>query len=234
HFLRQHSLKNYRSKRSKSAVAAFVAAGANIASGATGSNWADLANAINQNLFLSIFRYSRELESDADLFGLKLLTQRGYLPEAAAQVWSQLIEERKASARARKKQYKEDRSAVSTHPPASDRMRDLALTAEHYRMQASSTQQFDLGRERYLSVIRSLRPRLIEEQVKLNDPGASLYLINSLAQDCWDGLLRYYEGEVYRLRGEPGDLERASAAFAAAVTLPDAPPGAHRAHGYAL
>lgn len=234
HFLRQHSLKNYRSVRSKAAVSAFIAAGANIATGATGGNWADVANAINQNLFLSIFRYSRELESEADAFGLQLLARCGYPPEAAGEVWSQLIEERKASARARKKQYKEGRSVLSTHPPPSHRMRDLTQTAAHYRMRASNAQQFDARREQYFEVIRDLRPRLLEEQVKLNDPGASLYLINSLAQDGWDGLLRYYEGEVYRIRAEPGDLERASAAFAAAVGLPEAPPQAHRAHGYAL
>ena len=75
---------------------------------------------------------------------------------------------------------------------------------------------------------------LLEEQVKLNDPGASLYLLDMHAQDGWTGTLRYYEGETYRLRGADGDPKRAADAYAAAVTLDDAPAEAWRAHGYAL
>jgi len=74
---------------------------------------------------------------------------------------------------------------------------------------------------------------LLDEQIKLNDPGASLYLVESLAQDGWNGLLRYNEGEIYRLRGEAGDREKAANAYAAATALPDAPAEAWRAHGYA-
>ena len=75
---------------------------------------------------------------------------------------------------------------------------------------------------------------LLDEQIKLNDPGASLYLVKSLAEDGWNGLLRYNEGEVYRLRGEAGDHEKAAEAYAAATAFTDAPPEAWRAHGYAL
>jgi beta-barrel assembly-enhancing protease len=234
HFLRQHSLKNWRSKRNKSTFGAFVAAGANVATGLTGSNWYDLANSVNQNLLLSVFQYSRELESEADAYGLKLLTQRAYSPEAAAQVWAQLIEESKSSAAARNKRHKENRSVLNTHPPPEDRMRDLTQTAERYRKHGNPARDYDERREPYLNVIRELRPQLIGEQVKLNDPGASLYLIDSLARDGWDGVLRFYEGEVYRMRGEVGDQDRAATAFAAAVELPAAPPQAHRAYGYAL
>ena len=44
----------------------------------------------------------------------------------------------------------------------------------------------------------------------------------------------YNEGEVYRLRAGEGDADKAAAAYATAITLPDAPPEAWRAHGYAL
>jgi Flp pilus assembly protein TadD len=47
-------------------------------------------------------------------------------------------------------------------------------------------------------------------------------------------MLRYHEGEAWRLRGRPGDRERAHASYAEAITLPNAPAEAWRAHGYAL
>ena len=90
------------------------------------------------------------------------------------------------------------------------------------------------GRDRYLSTIGEIRPTLLDDQVKLNDPGASQYLIETLAQDGWNGLLRFYEGEVWRLRNRPGDDVRAAQSYAAAVVYPDAPADAWRWHGISL
>jgi tetratricopeptide (TPR) repeat protein len=75
---------------------------------------------------------------------------------------------------------------------------------------------------------------LLDDQVKLNDPGASEYLIETLAQDGWDGLLRFYEGEVWRLRNRKGDEARAAQSYAAAIVYPDAPADAWRWHGISL
>ena len=110
-------------------------------------------------------------------------------------------------------------------------MRDLTISAAEVKV---AGRDYDRGRDRWLEAIGPHRQLLLDDQVKLNDPGASLYIINNLAADGWDGMLRYYEGEAWRLRGRPGDRERAHSSYAEAVTLPNAPPEAWRAHGYAL
>jgi len=234
HYLRRHSLQGWRNMRSTTAVMAFVAVGSAAASGATGTNWYNVANAINNGLLLSMFTYKREQESEADAYGLKLLSDASYPPSSAAEVWAQLIEERKASASARKKRYQDNSSSVlSTHPPSAERMQDLAQSGKDIEQRKGLNARYDDGRTQWLSATASLRPSLVEEQIKLNDPGASLYLLNSLAKDGWDCVLRFYEGETYRLRDEPGDAALASQAYAAAVKFPDALPEAYRAHGYA-
>jgi hypothetical protein len=68
----------------------------------------------------------------------------------------------------------------------------------------------------------------------LNDPGASQYIINMLARDGWNGLLRYHEAEIHRLRNLRGDDVRASQGYAAGVRYPDAPADAWRWHGILL
>jgi hypothetical protein len=93
---------------------------------------------------------------------------------------------------------------------------------------------YDAHRARYLEKIASIRPMLLDDQIKLNDPGGSEYLLNVLAQDGWNGLLRYYEGEVWRLRNREGDSERAAQSYAVAVAYPDAPAEAWRWHGLEL
>lgn len=229
HYLRRHSVRSWRDIKAKTATMSFFA----LAGAATGT-WYYLASAINSTLLLSLFQFSREMESEADAYGLKLMYESQYSTTAAAEVWSQIIEERKASAAARNKKYKDRAtSLVSTHPPSAERMTDLTTSAEELLSRAPAEARYDDRREQFLAAVAPHRPMLIDEQVKLNDSGASLYLINTLARDGWDGTLRYYEGETYRLRDESGDNTRAAAAYAAAVQFVDAPAQAYRAHGYA-
>lgn len=233
HYLRRHSLQNWRSFRKKSAVMAVVALAGAAASGSTGTNWFDMANAINSALVLSMYSFSREAESEADAYGLKLLSAAGYPPGSAARIWEQLIAERRASAAVRKKKYRDAaNSALSTHPPTEVRLTEL--TAAAARIEHDAPGPFDDRRAAWLAAIQPFRSMLIEEQIKLNDAGASLYLLDALAQDGWDSLLRYQQGEAYRLRDEPGDGGRAAEAYAAAVQFTEVVPEAWRAHGYAL
>jgi predicted Zn-dependent protease len=214
-------------------AAANVGAGAYSGGGYGASNWIYAANAINTLVTMSVFQMSRAQEEEADAYGISLMARSGYSPEAASQIWKQLIDERKASAEQRDKRY-HDRSAsvLSTHPPTEDRMKNLADTAAY--LTSHSDHDSTDRRAEWLAAVAPHRAMLLEEQIKLNDPGASLYLVKSLAEDGWNGLLRYNEGEVYRLRGEAGDQEKAADAYAAATAFTDAPPEAWRAHGYAL
>lgn len=237
HYFRKHTLQQYRSVRAKAAVASVITMGAGAAAyggsyGGYDASWIQVASGINLALMLSVFQFSRGMESEADAYGITLMSRAGYQSHAAADVWLQLIDERKHSAQHRKKRYSDRAdSVVSTHPPSEQRMVDLAQTAEHLRAQGAAG---FAGASEWRAVLAPLMPVLLDEQVRRNDPGASLYLIQSLAQDGWTGLLHYHEGEIFRLRGASGDAALAARAYAAAVQLPDAPPEAWRAHGYAL
>lgn len=237
HFCRKHNIAGFRNRVHRQSAMAFVAVGSNVMAGATamaggnGRSWIDLANNVNNGLFASMFAFDRSQESEADAYGLRLLAEAGYSPDAAAAVWQQLIEERQASAAARSKHYRARASAFDTHPPDAVRMADLSLSAREIAPVTSPRRD---GRDEFRRAVAPLRAVLLDELVKQNDPGASLYLINAHATDGWDGTLRFYEGEAYRLRDAPGDGATAARAFAAAVVFDDAPPVAWRAHGYAL
>lgn len=241
HYLRRHSLSRWRDTKAKTGVMAFVQAGASVGAGITagaggaGANWMDLANAINASLVLSILSYSREHEREADAYGVKLIEEAGYPPEAAAMVWEQLIAERKASAAGRRKKYRDrSLSALSTHPASALRLADLSVFGRELRDIVVTGRRYDAQKARWDAAVAPLRADLLAEQVRLNDPGASLYLVHAMAADGWTGLLRYNEGEVYRLRDEAGDAQRAATSYAAAIGHADAPAEAWRAHGYAL
>jgi Zn-dependent protease with chaperone function len=230
HYFRKHSLDLHRDTRRKSAAATAAATALHSSYEVGGNNaW----NMINQAILMSGSRFSRDLESEADAYGLMLMARAGYSPRAAFTMWEQLVDERRASAAARHTRYRDEtRAELSTHPPTEERMTDLADTADYFA--GKGELPGSEGREEWAAVIRPYQAMLLQEQIFLNDPGASLYLLENLAKDGWTGLLRFNEGEVYRLRNANGDDLKAAAAYAAAISLADAPPEAWRAHGYAL
>ena len=230
HFLRKHQIRAWRDMRSKTDVLAIGSMLAGVAGGAAGVYTGDYVRLAELGAILSLFRYSRGMEAEADAMGARLIAEAGYPPIEMANVWGQLIGEEDASARYRRKRRRRG-SLFDTHPSPTSRMADLKLSAAEV---TAPGRAYDSGRARYLSKIASIRPMMLDDQVRLNDPGASQYLLNTLALDGWNGLLRYYEGEVWRLRSRAGDDARAAQSYAVAVAYPDAPPEAWRSHGLAL
>src|SRR5689334_5211988 len=232
HFLRRHMIRSWRDQKRKSDLFAIGAMLAGVGGAGAGVYLGDYVQLAQLGAILSLFQYSREMEAEADAMGAKLIAETGYPPIEMANIWEQLIGEENASARYRGK-HRHKGGLFDTHPSEGSRMADLRLDAQEITVPGKA---YDSKRERYLATIGSIRPMLLDDQVKLNDPGASEYLIETLAQDGWNGLLRFYEGEVWRLRNRTrlGDDVRAAQSYAAAVVYPDAPADAWRWHGIAL
>ena len=233
HFLRKHQVRQWRDVKSKTDVFAFLAMGAGVAGGAAGVYAGDLVQLAQLGTILSLLKYNRTLEAEADAMGVRLLAEAGYDPMAMSETWDQLIGELDLSARYRRKRRRRDFNIFETHPSPDARRADLKISAAEVRQ---SGRVYDAYRNRYLAAIGQLRPTMLDDQVKLNDPGASQYIVETLARDGWNGLLRFYEGEIWRLRNSQSkdDQARAAQGYAAAVMYPDAPPDAWRWHGVML
>ena len=230
HFLRRHQIRSWRDMKRKTDIFSIAAMAAGVGGAAGGVYLGDYVQLAQLGTILSLFQYSREMEAEADALGARLIADTGYPPVEMANIWQQLIGEEDASARYRRK-HRRKGSLFDTHPSPDARMADLRADVAEVTVPGRT---YDNKRERYLSMIGPIRPMLLDDQVKLNDPGASQYLIETLAQDGWNGLLRFYEGEVWRLRNRHGDDVRAAQGYAAAVAYPDAPADAWRWHGISL
>jgi beta-barrel assembly-enhancing protease len=230
HFLRRHMMRSWRDEKRKTDIFAIGAMMAGVGGAAGGAYLGDYVQLAQLGTILSLFTYSREMEAEADAMGIRNLAAAGYAPMEMSTIWQQLIGEENASARYRGK-HRHKGGIFDTHPSSDARMADLKADALELTIAGKS---YDNHRARYLETIGPIRPMLLDDQVKLNDPGASQYLIETLAQDGWDGLLRFHEGEVWRLRNRPGDDVRAGLSYAAAVAYPDAPADAWRWHGISL
>ena len=231
HFLLKHQIRAFRDLKKKSDFFAFGAMAAGMMGGATGTYTGDLVRLAEFGTILSLFRYSRTVEAEADAMGLKLITQAGYDPLSMSETWEQLIGEVEESAKVRRKRPNRGYSIFASHPAPRTRTVDLRASAAELSV---AGRPYDRGRARYLGAIAPIRQVLVEDQVKLNDPGASDFVVRTLAKDGWNGLLWFAAGEINRLRNGITDQQRAAQAYASAVQFPDAPADAWRWHGVML
>lgn len=227
HFEARHSLDQLKVERSSGDVLAWAFVFANIAPSY------DIVRAY-RNLQLTIignfYRFGRDQEREADRLGIGYLNSSALRPQAAAQVWERLMAEFTADARSKglKKPRFDRIPFYATHPPEGERAATLSLLA---RPDAATR---DDGAARYRAALAPWLPQLLEDQIKLNDFGASEYIIQSLAESGWTAPLWHARGELYRMRGAPRDLVNAAQFYAQAIALDDTHAEAHRGLGLSL
>jgi predicted Zn-dependent protease len=227
HFESRHSLNRFKSTRRGtdllSWAAIFTAMSADRQVNAT-------FNSLQTNVYGGLFRYQRDTERQADLLSLGYLNVSALPPQAASQVWRNLMAEAEASAAARglRKPRFDAIAFAASHPPDAERAAYLAALA------SPAGAARDAGTARYASAMAPWLPQFLDDQIKLNDFGASDYLITMLAEGGWRAPLWLARGDLYRARGNPRDLVNAADFYTHALALDPASYEAQRGLGLAL
>ena len=121
HFLRRHMIRSWRDQKRKTDILAIGSMLAGIGGAGAGVYLGDYVQLAQLGTILSLFKYSREMEAEADAMGAKLITQAGYDPMEMSTVWQQLIGEEQSSAAYRGK-HRSRGSLFDTHPSDGDRI----------------------------------------------------------------------------------------------------------------
>jgi beta-barrel assembly-enhancing protease len=177
------------------------------------------------------FEFSRDMERDADIEGLRFMTRGGYSPRAAPTVWTQFRAEQDATAGARQQKSRKDKNGgfFATHPNSAERVEYLTHAA-----QGIPNPPTRFGETEYRAAMASWWAPLIDDQIKLNDFGATEFLLHSLAGEAWTPELLYARGELYRSRGAPGDFDKAAGFYRQALDQGSTLPELRRGLGLAL
>lgn len=217
HYLRRHSLQAWRDARMKSNVAVAF----QIATAAAGVGFVGPLGQLA--LIGSIQAFSRDNEREADEVGFELITQAGYDPREAPRIWESLMKEHAAS-------EKEAPSIFfATHPPTEERIATLTAKAQEVTSRGGN---FFVGKDELEAVVLPLRASLLRDELRRGKFKETQVLLDKLMKDERGlGQLHFFQGELYRLRAEPEDWEKAVAAYQKALEFPDAPPETHRALG---
>jgi hypothetical protein len=89
------------------------------------------------------------------------------------------------------------------------------------------------GSEAYRAAMAKFWPIFVDDQLKLNDFGASEFLLSSLAANGWTPDLCYARAELYRRRATAGDLEKAATFYGDGITSGGTLPELWRGRGLA-
>ena len=227
HFEMRHSLREFKKQRSASDLLSWAAVLAATASTYQGnSSYHDL----RYSVYGDLYRYNREQEREADRLGIAYLNRSSLRPQAASMIWVNQMAEITLSSQVQgygKPQF--NRIAyTASHPPHLERAATLAAMA------LPEANDRDDGHERYRAALNPWIVEFLEDQVKLNDFGASEYIINSLASDGWTADLWHARGDLFRLRGNPRDHVNAVDFYRNALALDPLKAETYRGLGLSL
>jgi beta-barrel assembly-enhancing protease len=227
HFEKRHALNAFKKNRTTSDVLswAYVLA-------ATASTYQSRStyNDLRYSVYGDLHRYNRDQEREADRLGITYLNGSQLRPQAASKVWINLMAEITVSSQM--KGYGKPRfdsiAYTASHPPEMERAATLAALA----LPEGNTRED--GHDRYKAAIKPWLAEFLADQIKLNDFGASEYILNSLAEDGWTDTLWYARGELFRLRGNPRDHVNAANFYREAITLNPNMADAYKGMGLSL
>jgi predicted Zn-dependent protease len=220
HFTAQHSLRQWRRIKDTSA---WLSAFQILAYGYGAPNTAMLGGLAG---YATLFKYTRDMEREADRLGFASTVARGYDPQAGVALWSRMLAEEET------RRYERQAAVFSSHPATLERLNDIRAAAAA-QPEAPRNRQ----RDAYRTATRPFLEHWLDADLGQRRYAGSLLLINGLLADAPTtdrGVLTFYLGEAHRRRNAKGDRAKAAELYAQAVALPGAPAAAWREHGFAL
>lgn len=219
HFTARHSLQQWRKMKTASAwLSAFQIAAYGAGAGGV-AQLGGLAGAA------AMFKYSRDMEREADRLGFASVVAHGWAPQAGAELWARMLREEQT------RKYDRPLTLFSSHPATKERLDDVKAAAA-----AIPNPPTDEGRDRYRAAVHPLLVKLLDEELAQRRYAGSILVIGELLEDAPPedkGLLTFYLGEAYRRRGLNDDKAKAAGYYAQATALPGTPPAAWREVGFA-
>ncbi|MGD2126408.1 MAG: M48 family metalloprotease [Desulfobacteraceae bacterium] len=217
HYLRRHSVQQWRNVRNTSDVLAFF----QLATAAAGVGYAgDIAQLVALG---AIFKFSRDQEREADDIGFEMMLQGGYHPKEAAKIWEAIIAERDAA------DDPEQFIFFSTHPTTEERVKTLNEDADTLVAQGKAGH---IQQKEYLAAIGPYRAGWLKDELQKQDFKASQVVLDRLIETGYNlAEIHFFQGEMCRLRGEKGDAGRAVAEYQRALREDNPPPETYRSLG---
>jgi predicted Zn-dependent protease len=175
--------------------------------------------------YAAIFKYTRDMEREADRLGFAAVVDAGYDPQAGVSLWARMLREEET------RRYERRGTVFATHPATLERLNDVRAAA------AASGPARERRKDAYRTATRPYLEHWLQAELGQRRYASSLLIIGELLNDAPvedRGVLTFYLGEAHRRRNAAGDRAKAAELYARAVGMPGVPADAWREHGFVL
>lgn len=219
HATHRHAVKGLRDIKNKTAFLATV----QVTLGGVGGGVGDLATLLGTiGTLAAVTGYSRELETEADMEGFKLMVKAGYDPYEAPKLFVHI-----------KKELEEEKIKepffFGTHPRLQERIENYeAILNTQYRGNRVGIKNSEIFLEKiHRLILDNAHLDLKVGRFKIAQRGVEKYL--TIKPD--DARAYYLLGEIFRQKGEEGDMERAKGHYQKAISINPSYPDPYKGIG---
>ena len=222
HYIRRHSLKAWLDAKARTDLMAILSIGLAVG-GVPGGG--DIFN-ISQLLQAGIMaKHSRDNEREADEIGLDSLIKAGYDPDEAPKIWENIIKEMELG------ENKNPPAFFASHPNPKERIKNLKEQSKKY-----SDIKRNHNKENLKNIISPHTKNWIKNEIRTNNKiEQTSFIFSNFFDNKEDShLLKFYQGEIYRLKKEEKNNEKAIELYKESIEENDNFPDVYRELGLLL
>ena len=193
HYIKRHSLKSWLDAKSRTDLMVLLSIGLAVGGVPAGGDIFNLTQLLQAGFMA---KHSRDNEREADKIGLDFLINSGYEPYEAPKIWENIIKEMELG------EVNKPLSFLASHPAPEERIENLKKQIEKYE---------NIKNEKNTNELKEkIQPHLktwIKSEIRLNNKVEQTeFVLETTFEDSKNEyLLKFYKGEVYRLRGDIED-----------------------------
>ena len=193
HYIKRHSLKSWLDAKSRTDLMVLLSIGLAVGGVPAGGDIFNLTQLLQAGFMA---KHSRDNEREADKIGLDFLINSGYAPYEAPKIWENIIKEMELG------EVNKPLSFLASHPAPEERIENLKKQIEKYE---------NIKNEKNTNELKEkIQPHLktwIKSEIRLNNKVEQTeFVLETTFEDSKNEyLLKFYKGEVYRLRGDIED-----------------------------
>ena len=222
HYIRRHSLKAWLDAKARTDLMAILSIGLAVG-GVPGGG--DIFN-ISQLLQAGIMaKHSRDNEREADEIGLDSLIKAGYDPDEAPKIWENILKEMELG------ENKNPPAFFASHPNPKERIKNLKEQTKKY-----SDIKRNHNKENLKNIISLHTKNWIKNEIRTNNKiEQTSFIFSNFFDNKEDShLLKFYQGEIYRLKKEEKNNEKAIELYKESIEENDNFPDVYRELGLLL
>jgi predicted Zn-dependent protease len=190
HYIKRHSLKSWLDAKSRTDLMALLSIGLAVGGVPSGGDIFNLTQLLQVGFMA---KHSRDNEREADKVGLDFLIKAGYDPSQAPKIWENIIKEMELG------DVNKPLTFLASHPAPEERIENLKKQTEGYENIENKKNQKELKEK-----IQPHLKKWIKNEIRLNNEveQTEFVLDTTFENSKNQYLLKFYKGEVYRLRGD--------------------------------